>query len=306
VSPQPAPIVLAIPQPAGAVEAAGFLHRVAGFELWSPRPLGPGARPAKRRISSPRVAESAWSVVHDGPGLDLGELRRVVSLRDASGQYRFDYEDGESFVVDAIGSRIERRPGTTGEATATRSLERALGAPLIVALAIRGVHVLHASAIALGGAAVAFTAAPGVGKSTLAAAAERSTRRDWRRISDDLLPVRLGPSASALPHFPQPKLSSSAQYPAASPESLPLRALVVLERGAEEAHLSLARLEAARGAIALAEATVAARWFDRELLASHLAACAATCGAVQVMRLVYPSGLGRLEEVLDALSLELA
>jgi hypothetical protein len=44
---------------------------------------------------------------------------------------------------------------------------------------------------------------------------------------------------------------------------------------------------------------VAVRLFDAELLAAHLAACAAAAAGLAVARLRFPSGLDRRNDVLD-------
>lgn len=291
------PIVLALELPGEEPERRGYLHRLAGGELWSAVPLGAGARPAARPDGQ-LVIDRDWLPVHDGVGLDQGELRRVLSWSSVAGQRRIEYADGESFVTGPEGAWIARVARGAGSALAA-TVERACGAPLAFALAARGVHLLHASALAGAGGVIAFTAASGVGKSTFAAHAELSSLGAWRRVADDVLPVRLA-AAEALPHFPQPKLAAAEQYPATDAARLPLRALIELERGSELAPLELVRTGAASAALAFARATVAARWFDRLLLAEHLTACAAGAEWVPVARLAYPSGVERIGSALAA------
>ncbi|HLF56293.1 MAG TPA: hypothetical protein VI942_05540, partial [Thermoanaerobaculia bacterium] len=272
--------------------ASGYTQRVAGFELWCDRPLGPSARPAARPrldVTSPCEEET---VVFDGLALDGGHLRRVVAAIDGAGERRVEFDDGESFRVAADGGSVRRwRAPAVGD-DAGRTLERALGAPLALALAARGVHLLHASALALGDAAVALTAESGVGKSTLAASADPDGA--WRRIADDLLPVRLGLDPRALPHFPQLKLAPAEEYPASAPLAVRLAAVVELDRGPEDGPLALERLDPAAAALVLARATAAALLFDASLLGAHLAACAASAGHLTVARLHYPSGRSHL------------
>ncbi len=80
-----------------------------------------------------------------------------------------------------------------------------LGACMAVALHQRGFLVLHASAVALNGRAVAFLGDKGWGKSTLAAALHG---RGHHLLCDDVLAVDVEGAASpwALPAFPQLKL----------------------------------------------------------------------------------------------------
>ncbi len=79
------------------------------------------------------------------------------------------------------------------------------GSVLAVTLHLRGLLVLHASAVEMNGGAVAFLGGPGWGKSTTAAALHA---RGYRMVTDDVLAVDLdgGNSPTALPAFPQFKL----------------------------------------------------------------------------------------------------
>ena len=70
---------------------------------------------------------------------------------------------------------------------------------LPLAAVLRGTHVLHASAVALAGRAVAFMGRSGVGKTTLAG---RIVAHGARLMTDDVLAVddfqaRSGPTAAA-------------------------------------------------------------------------------------------------------------
>jgi len=280
---------------------AGFVRRLADTELWTAAPLGPAPRPSPRPARSPLVLDARWTTVYDGVGLDLGALRHVVAELGEGGQRRVAYESGERFVVGADGATILLEPGPGGERPAVgASLERGLGAPLALALAGRGVHLLHASAIAGPKGVVALTADSGVGKSTFAAAVA-ALGPVWSRVADDQLSVRLAAEPLALPHFPQLKLDPAAEVPAESPAALPLVALVELERKDADARVVLERASPAAAALALARATTAARLFDPELLTLHLAACAAAAPALAVARLRYPSGRERLPELLGDL-----
>ena len=191
------------------------------------------------------------------------------------------------------------------------SLERALGAPLALALALRGVHLLHASAVvrraasreqAPPGGALAFTAASGAGKSTLASAAHRRRTLAWERIADDQLPVRLDSPAAALPHFPQLKLEAEEGYPVNAPAARPLDALFEIEHAAEIERIELERLAPTAACLALARATVAAKLFDTALLEHHFECCGTAAATLPVYRLRYPSGIERLPEVLARLA----
>ncbi len=300
------PIVLRLDEDA---KQAGWIQPFAGGRLWSGQPIGVGAVRAPRPpIRSAAAAQAAWSVIYDGPGLVDGGLYRLRSFLSAEGERRVDFADGESFLVDPAGGFIERR--SSGPATA-RSLERALGAPMALALALRGVHLLHASAVArlsadgVPGNAIAFTATSGAGKSTLAAAAGPRARAGGGtlvRIADDQLPVRLGSQPEALPHFPQLKLPPTAGYPATAPVRLAFERLVEIEHSTEVRAIAIERLSPAAACLALARATVAAKLFDPDLLQRHFDACAAAGKELPVHRLVFPTGLEHLPAVLAAIA----
>ncbi len=289
---------------------SGWMQPFAGGRLWSGQPIGLGAvrapRPPLASATSP--APAAWSVIYDGPGLVDGGLYRLRSFLSAEGERRVDFEDGESFLIGAAGDLVERRG--SGPANA-RSAERALGAPMALALALRGVHLLHASAVArlsadgVPGSAIAFTAVSGAGKSTLAAAAMPTAgagRDTFVRIADDQLPVRLGSQPETLPHFPQLKLPPTAGYPATAPFRLAFERLVEIEHAADVRAIAIERLSPAAACLALARATVAAKLFDPDLLQRHFEACAAAGRELPVHRLRFPTGLEHLPAVLAAIS----
>lgn len=289
---------------------SGWIQPFAGGRLWSNQPFGVGAARAPRPPlpTDTSAARTAWSVIYDGPGLVDGGLYRLQSFLSTRGERRVDFEDGESFFIDAAGGLV-RRLGS-GPANA-RSLERALGAPMALALALRGIHLLHASAVARRSAdgglsgAVAFTAQSGAGKSTLAAAALQNAeagRATLARIADDQLPVRLASPLGALPHFPQLKLPPPAGYPGTAPVRLAFERLVEIEHSAEVGAIEIERLSPAAACLALARATVAAKLFDPDLLQRHFEACATGGRELPVHRLRFPTGLEHLPAVLAAVA----
>jgi hypothetical protein len=77
-----------------------------------------------------------------------------------------------------------------------------LGPSLALVLHQRGLFILHASAIAINGAAVAFMASHGGGKSTMAAVLRA---RGYTVVSDDVAAVNLDDN-TVVPSFPQLKL----------------------------------------------------------------------------------------------------
>lgn len=156
------------------------------------------------------------------------------------------------------------------------------GPVLLHALAHDGIHVLHASAIALpDGRAIALTAGSGTGKSTFAATA---LAEGWQRLADDMLPVtRNGEGWSVRPHLAQPKLAPDEQYPADAPADVPLAAVVELARGPA---VQWAPYDAGTTTRLLLAATVATRTYTAPMLAAHLDFCAASGRAVAAGSLV--------------------
>lgn len=290
-----APIALVLSDHEGT---QGFLQPLAGLALWSAREITAGATPAPRPEVRLQPPAADWRLVYDGPGLVEGRLQRISSWIEPSGFRRVDFEDGESFLVDGAGTAVVRRRRPQSRERPESTLERALGGPLALALALRGIYLLHASALVIDRRVVALTAESGGGKSTAAAAAASLS---LERIADDQLPVRLGQYPRALPHFPQPKLAAEAHYPAEAPASLRLLALVEIGHAPTTEETSLERLPQSAASLALARATVAARLFDRALLAEHFVATTNAAASCVVARLSYPSGVERLPAVLATL-----
>lgn len=286
----------------------GFLQRLAGENVWCDLPLTHDAAAADLHSPPHPVRDAAWTPIYDGPGLLAGGVERIRSERGDLGGYRVTHQDGETFLVAADGGTIRRHAASAGGAGgsddfAFTHITRALGAPLALALALRDIYLLHASGLAGNdGSVIALTAESGGGKSTLAAAAAASPELGLSRVADDQLPVRLGRAPAALPHFPQLKLPPDAQYPAGQAAVVGFRALVELEVDAACAAPALARESPPSAIQSLVRATVAAKLFDRELLARHFNACASAALTLPVYRLRTPQDLDRLGETLAVLA----
>lgn len=290
--------------------SAGFERPLADGRLWSEPRIGPadaGApRPGPRLEPRPETGDGRR--IYDGPVEVEGARRRLEATRDADGLWRLRYHDGLELQLECgvDRSRVVRamsglRSHGGGAFEPARLLERALGAPTALALAERGIWLLHAAAVAAEGRALALAGASGAGKSTLAAAAAAAGAR---RLADDQLPVRAGAAASVLPRFPQLKLergaagSPSPEPPGDLPSDLPLGAVALVEHRPGLASARLERLAPGDAALALVHASVAARLFDGPLLERHLADCARIARAVPVVRAIFPSGRERAPEIL--------
>ena len=98
------------------------------------------------------------------------------------------------------------------------------------------------------------------------------------------------------------KLQPADQYPAGQAALVAFRALVEIEVDAGCAAPMLARESPPSAIQSLVRATVAAKLFDRELLARHFNACASAALTLPVYRLRTPQDLDRLGETLAVLS----
>jgi hypothetical protein len=147
--------------------------------------------------------------VFERPGFRIDVTKRAVCIRwDRVGT--FIVEGGTEIVIepDAGVSEADLQPFLTGPV-------------LSVLLHQRGYFVLHASAVAIGDAAVAFLGTKGDGKSTLAAHLQV---RGHRLIADDIVPVNVtNDGAVVAAGFPRIKLyDDSIMAVGAEPSNFPL------------------------------------------------------------------------------------
>jgi hypothetical protein len=131
---------------------------------------------------------------------------------------RLAYYDGTQFWLERRGNEVWAVwPQSSSLEDACSYL---LGPVLGILLRIRGVTCLHASAVALGGQAVAFVGAEGAGKSTTAAA---FAREGYAVLSDDVVALQESESEfrvlSAYPHLCLWPESVTILY--GSPDALP-------------------------------------------------------------------------------------
>lgn len=284
-----------------------YLYLVAGFWLAADEPLDslapcapppdfPPIQPVTLRLGEARL-------VHQGPGWIANAWRAVSAWWNAAG-CRLHIEDVGEFWVAADGHAfaVLRRADAADRSAIEEAL---LGPSLILTLALNGVWCLHASAVSRNGAVIAIAGESGQGKSTLAAFLDADPGARWRRIADDILPVRLSPRGPvALPRFPQLKLPAPAQYPADAGEHLPLEAILTLDPQDSDAPDPITVSPLPGGALtqALIRHTVASRLFSPELLRAHLAFCATLAHRSQGHRLCYPKRLTVLPELREAIA----
>lgn len=267
------------------------------------------------------------AAAEDGP-VDLDVLRRPAAAPDGPPGAIFSGA-GATLRWPAVGTFAVEGGGRTIAVAPTPGVGDdllafpLLGPVLACALHLRGRFVLHASAIRVGGAAVALMGDKGAGKSTLACAFLSSGRA---LLADDLVvadPAGAGHEAAA--GFPQLKLDDASlallddplarRRPSAHPaidktrvlvgrfaaEPAPLARLYVVARGARAAIAPLAREAALREVLRFAYAArFGAPALGPARAPGHLVRAAALADSGLVARLVVPEGRERLGEAVAA------
>ncbi|HVM70236.1 MAG TPA: hypothetical protein VMT91_00645 [Anaerolineales bacterium] len=213
-------------------------------------------------------------------------------------------EGGRDFYIRSDGDEI-RWVGDTQSGIGLSETERQilLGPVIVLALALRGVLSLHASAAIFRGKLVLFLGESGQGKSTLAA--YLSGQPGWRLAADDILPVTEGVDGlTAWPHFPQLKLPKEAQPGPGLPEQIAVHAVVMLTEADSDGDPNLKILPASQAVQAYLGHTAGTRLFGPKQLADHLAFCANAAGQTPTYRLIYPhrrETLPQVRELLESL-----
>lgn len=138
-------------------------------------------------FGGPRPAEHRWEAAtpYFPVPPDLEGPVPLVVRRDATHGFWFRYIDGTEFVLDRAATSIR---AWSAESTTVEDISMYLLGPLLgFALRLRGVLALHASAVLLGGRAVALIGPSGAGKSTTAAAFASA---GVAVLTDDVVAVR--------------------------------------------------------------------------------------------------------------------
>jgi hypothetical protein len=235
-----------------------------------------------------------------------GRVRRASVAGLGPVHFRFEIEAIGSFLLsgdDGAVTVVTRHPAATDAEIA----EVQAGLLAAYVLSLKGVFCLHAGGAALSGGILAFLGESGNGKSTLAWHLGHAGN-GWRHAGDDVLPVELTPDGvQAQPHFPQLKFPPDEQPWLGLPERMPLRAAYVIAQPSPvRREIAVERLAQQEAALALVRHTVAARLFDRELLANHLAFATQAAQRIPVRRLLYPRDYGLLPRVAAAIEADLA
>ncbi len=286
--------------------------------------------------SAPRLAgggeastPAAWYVSSSQD--DDGEPALRIWKLDEEGFFRFRYSDGTEFFLAESGDEVWARwpDSSTPEDTATYLLGPVFG----FLLRLRGMTCLHASAVAIGGRAIALVGAAGAGKSTAAAA---FARLGHPVLSEDVVALSdLGDSLLVQPGYPLIRLwpeSVRALYgvedalPPLTPnwdkrcldltrngfrfqrQPLPLAAVYVLDRRSDEPVAPFVEsLTSQSGLITLVANTYANYLLDREMRAKEFELLGRLVKSLPLRRLTPHSDPARLPElcrlVLDDFSL---
>lgn len=247
-----------------------------GSPPWGPDPA-PGASPAPGRL------------VYRGPAW-IGLEWRQVECQESEAGYAVEIDGVGVVQVAPDGSRAGLELDGEPSRSPSRSVveEAALGPALTLALALRGIFCLHASAVVSPtGELLLFAGLSGSGKSTLARLVDAAA--GWARAADDIVPLAWSAGGvQALPRFPQLKLAPDAQPGAALPERMPVARIFTLVPGAPEKAVEVRPLGAREAAVALLRHTATARLFDRVLLERHLEACSRIGSSGDVAELTVP------------------
>lgn len=153
--------------------------------------------------SGSTIAEPAWPVFYVSGDVDEDGRPEFSASRDPVSQaVRMAYSDGFVFQIDAIGQQIDIQ-WPVGHAI-EELIPAFLGPVMGVALRLRGLVCLHASAVVIDGQAVALIGDSGAGKSTTAAA---FAKYGHAVMTDDVLALTLdGSEFIVSPAYPWVRL----------------------------------------------------------------------------------------------------
>jgi hypothetical protein len=285
------------------------VYTVAGCAVACDRPIAalePLATPRSERTPDLTVRRRSLALPPAARSIFDGEAQvgtrccRVHSLTSPGGDL-LRISGAGVFAISRGQGCIEVDPEPGAEESAV--VEALLGPALALALARRGIFVLHAGAVVLPGRGViGFLGQSGAGKSTLARLLVAGG--GVALAADDLLAIAvLDEGAAALPHFPQLKLDGAAMAGiAALAPRWPLLGLYVLAPAPPSASAEAGeRLPPIHAAAHLIRHTIAGSLFADDLLAAHLDFAAAIAGRMPVRPLTVPRRMDVGAEVLNLL-----
>ena len=232
---------------------------------------------------------------------------------------------GAFLITDACRIEVEPASGVDDALLAFPLL----GPVMALLLHQRGLLILHASAIAVGGKSAVFMGDKGAGKSTTASA---MIRAGHRLLTDDVVALDLTGQPIIVPGFPQLKLAADAaaafpirqaeirpQVHAAidkmqhrlhggfSGDAVPATRIYILERSDKAAITPLPSIGALPAIIKFSYVTRFGRpALVGDFATTHLRQCAALASQVGVCRLEVPTGLDRIGEAVALIENDLA
>jgi hypothetical protein len=170
-----------------------------------------------RVLSLPPADHEPWYASGDTDA--EGQPLLVVSKIDGGAEFKLSYYDGTEFVVDRGGTSV--RATWSGESTIDDMATYLLGPVMGFVLLLRGVHSLHASAVAVDEQAIAVVGPAGAGKSTTAAA---FARLGYGVLSEDVVALESRDDHLYVqPAYPCIRLwPESVEALFGSPDALPL------------------------------------------------------------------------------------
>ena len=292
-----------------------FRYGVYGLSIEADAPID-GALSAEFTNPDIRVHMRAMPSFAAGDALFDDENVTIFRQGDA---YAFLYRDGTRFLIDGSTIWSTWPSSSTAEDTATYLL----GPVLAFVLRRRGTLALHASAVAMGGRAVAIAAAPAGGKSTTAATfAERGVTI----VTEDVLPIAWRDGEPwALSGYPRIRLwpeTVAARYgtddalPLLTPtwtkryldvrsrfqrDPLPLGAMVVLRERVAGAP-RIAPLSGHEAAMQLVANSSMALYLDSDMRVAELDRIGALVERVPVFAAWPSDDLARVGELCDAIA----
>ena len=250
----------------------------------------------------------------------------MVELYELPHQYVLRFPDAADFWIEADGSRVDCHllrdlpVGIIGHLL--------LGWVCTLTLPLRGLGVLHASAVAMGGRAIGFAGPPGRGKSTLVSAMGLA---GWPVLTDEVLAIResstrpyalpgdprirlnagvareLEESAGPLPIARDEAFAKVALVPdgirlRAATEALPLGTIYLLEHlDGPDDPIDFRPLDPREAPGALLEHTFRIPRWHGELVRAQFRMLCDLAGSVPVVRIAYPRDVRRLLEVISAI-----
>lgn len=277
------------------VPLAGF--PVTGHEFdvdigWGPVATVPAAEPPGEVVAARARDDGYWYVASEAGGQTV---LRVPGMCD--------------FLVAPGAASVECRPDPSVDPAVVGLLVSGLVVAFL--LGLRGDLVLHASAVEVGGSAVALAGCSGAGKSTLAAVL---CAAGAKLVTDDVLRVVSGPagvrSVGGTPHlrlrphaswvvegFASPQAVSTTAddrlgvAPAASLQpSLPLGAVALVRPSRSATNVEIADVAASQAVLRLAAVLRVGGWAQPAVRRRHFDALAGMARSVRVVEAVVPWG----------------